>query len=109
MYDVVLSDERKIYFARKAVHLYKHFKLNHARATYLVNKKMGVDDDYPPMVRISSVQNWRNWKKLVVLLENWIKKDGFKKFEGKELLNVCIVVLSMMIKNEAKSAILSKI
>lgn len=97
-----MSDERKIYFATKAVHVYKHFKKDHARATYLVNKNMGVDDTFPPMVRVGSVKMWKNWKRLVVLLEKWIEKDGLEKFEKPELLNVCIVVLKMMIDNEAK-------
>lgn len=101
--------ERRIYFARKAVHVYKVFKGKHARATYLVNQSMGVDDTFPPMIRTNDLQNWRNWKKLVVQLEEWIKKDGVSKFKNKELLNVCVVVLRMMIENEAKSAILSNI
>lgn len=96
----ILSDKRKIYFARKAVHLYKHFKANHARATNLLNNNMEVDDTFPPMVRVSSVEMWRNWKKLVVLLERWIKKDGIHRFESKILLNTCIVVLKMMLGHQ---------
>lgn len=97
-----LNDERRIYFARKAVHVYKHFKKKYARATNLVNSNMGVDDTFAPMVRCKSREMWRNWKRLVVLLEEWLKKDGLDKFKKPEVLNVCIVVLSMMIENEAK-------
>ena len=100
--DLDLKDRRKIYFARKAVHLYKHFKAKYARATDLLNKNMGCDDTFPPMLRCTSAVNWRNWKRVVVLLDRWIKKDGFKKFESKILLNTCIVVLKMMVDHEQK-------
>lgn len=96
------SDQRKIYLARKAVHVYKHFKAKYARATNLLNRNMACDDTYPPMVRVSSVQMWRNWKKVVVLLDAWVNKEGPEKFENVELLNVCIVVLQMMVSEVVK-------
>lgn len=96
------ADQKRIYFARKAVHVYKHFKKKHARATDLLNKNMGCDDTYPPMVRVSSAKMWRMWKKLVVALEKWIQKDGFSKEIAPELLNTCIVVLKMMIFDQEK-------
>ena len=101
---VAVSDERRIYFARKAVHVYKHFKAKYVRATDLMNKDLGCDDTYPPMIRVSSVKMWRNWKRIVVLLDRWIRKDGFEKFDKPELLNKCIVVLKMMVFDMEKRA-----
>jgi len=97
-----VSDEKRIYFAGKAVHLYKHFRAKHARATYLVNKAMGVDNTFAPMIRCTSVKLWRSWKLLVVLLEKWNKKNNLEGSKSQILLNTCVVVLSMMIKDEQK-------
>jgi hypothetical protein len=102
--NTALSDERKIYLATKAVHVYKHFREKYPRATNLVNQDMGVGDDYPPMIRVSSVEMWRKWKKLVVLLEEWDIKDGIGASKIKILLRTCIVVLRMMIDNEEKTS-----
>lgn len=96
------ADQRKIYFARKAVHVYKHFKAKYSRATEFMNRNMGCDDTYPPMVRVSSVKMWQNWKKVVKLLDKWIQRDGKDKFRDPEVLNVCVVVLKMMLSDQDK-------
>lgn len=96
------SDERKIYFARKAVHTYRSFKAKYVRATELINAYLGCDDTFPPMVRVISLKGWRKYKKLVVLLVRWIDKDGVKKMSQPEVLNSCIAVLVIMLNDEEK-------
>jgi len=99
---VSATDQRRLYLARKAVHIYKVLRRKHTRATDFVNATLGVEHTFPPMVRMTSLRGWKKYKELVVSLEEWIKKDGIEKFKEPEVLHRCIVVLGMALEDCSK-------
>jgi hypothetical protein len=99
---VSATDQRRIYLARKAVHVYQVLRRKYVRATDYVNAVLGVDHTFPPMVRVTSLRGWRKYKQLVVSLEEWIKKDGMDKFRHPEVLHRCVVVLGMALEDCSK-------
>lgn len=90
------QDQRAIYFAHKAVKVYKGFKAKYSRATDLVNKHLRKDDTYPPLLRTESVERWRIWKFVIKCMERRIQNKGLEYFEDPKLLNVCIDVSVMV-------------